>query len=267
MGLIWSAPSTKSELCFLIALMKWKAPIKLAWSVRLNACILSSAAALTKSSILLVDCKMEYWEWVWRWTKGVFWRISSSAWEYFFEDPSSVLANLTNRLEAAFKLRCFKPMPLTGWSKTSVRYCKISPLFFKTSGWIAPCRKSSKKQRAVASTSAVALWASSKWSLKRWTWSSPRVGNLNFPPLPPANLQSDAVCSVQVSITGKLSSGLWSPNLKNSAPMMLRSNFTLCPPTKSHWFSINRNFSNTSAKGIPSFWASVVEIPWIFSES
>ena len=137
----------------------------------------------------------------------MFCKICSSTSVTVFECSSPLLANSTNRSEAAFKLICFSPMPLTGASKTSLRCCKISSLFFNASGLIDPCLKSSKKHLVVASTSAVALWASSKRVSKRWLWSSLSVGNLNFPPLPPGNIQSDAVCSVQVSMMGKFSSG------------------------------------------------------------
>ena len=53
----------------------------------------------------------------------------------------------------------------------------------------------------VASTSNAALWASSNAWLKICVYNSVKVGSLNFPPRPPGNLHSNAVCSVHVSNT------------------------------------------------------------------
>ena len=167
MGFKCVCPSSRSALCFFMALIKWKAPIKLAWSVKATAGIWSSAAVLIRSWILEVDCKTEYWEWVCKWTKGAFCNNSSSAWLSVLEGSSFELAKLTNRMEAAFRFTCFNPMPWTGPFKTSLRWLMTSTLFFNASGFKSPCLKSSKKHLVVASTSAVALWTSSNWVSKR----------------------------------------------------------------------------------------------------
>ena len=73
-------------------------------------------------------------------------------------------------------------------------------------------RISSRKQRVVASTSAVALCASPNGSPNKNWCNSVSVGSLNLPPLPPGIWQSCAVCSVQVSKTGNSCNGFSTPN-------------------------------------------------------
>ena len=111
------------------------------------------------------------------------------------------------------------------------------------------------------------MWASVKSSLNRKEYNSIKVGNLNFPPLPPGILQTFAVSSVHVSNISfsrilKAELILWS-----SAPMIFKSNLTLWPITKPAWFKSAINLSKTSSKPKPSVVASSVEIPWICSDS
>ena len=180
--------------------IKWKAPIILPWSVRATAGICPSPVALTKSAMEAVDCNTENWVWLCRWAKGA---VSSKArfsanWAEERAVSSFLLLSFS---EAALRLICCNPQSAIGvvcfsWIRAMASWesCSVEKP--------SPLRISSKKQRAVASTSAVALWASAKGAPNKNWWSSVRLGYLNLPPLPPSILQSSAVISVQVSKTG-----------------------------------------------------------------
>ena len=196
----WAFLALASLLYLDTSLIKWKAPIILPWSVSATAGICAWAVALTKSAIEAVDCKTENWVWLCRCAKGAVSsraRFSASSVEDRAVDSSWALSFS----EAAFRLICCNPQSATG----AVYFSWISAIA-SWETWLevkpSPRRTSSKKQRAVASTSAVALWASAKGVPKRNWWSSVRLGYLNLPTLPPSIRQSSAVISVQVSKTG-----------------------------------------------------------------
>ena len=108
-----------------------------------------------------------------------------------------------NSLLALNRLTCFRPAV----GKVAVFFSKKAA-YCSSSSNNSPFLNdlvliNSKKHRAVASTSAVALCASLNFSPKRNSCNSDKVGSLNLPPLPPGNLQSRAVVSVHVSRTGR----------------------------------------------------------------
>ena len=144
---------------------------------------------------------------------------------------------------------------------------KISFLSERELGWIFFSFNSLNKHKAVASTSADALWAESNSWLKRCLYNSIRVGNLNFLPLPPVNIQIPAVSSVHVSIFGKSWRGLVPLDLKYSDPRIFSSKFKLWPHINFEFFKSSWNLSRTKFISTPIFFPSSVEIPWIFSES
>ena len=125
----------------------------------------------------------------------------------------------------------------------------------------------SRKQRVVASTSAVALCASAKGTLNKYSCNSVKVGSLNFPPRPPGSCNNEAVTSVQVSKTGIEAIVESTPILWNSAPIIFTSKPKFCPTMNLVLLKAILNFSKTSAKVIPSASANSVEIPWIRSAS
>ena len=125
----------------------------------------------------------------------------------------------------------------------------------------------SKRHLDVASTSAVALCASSKVLLNKNLFNSISVGSLNLPPLPPGILHKLAVSSVHVSIIGIPSNKFSNPNLKNSAPIIFKSKLTLWPQTNFVFLRATEKLLITFSKSNPSFSANAVEIPCIFSES
>ena len=137
----------------------------------------------------------------------------------------------------------------------------------KTDWLIIPILTSSKNALAVASTSAEALCASLKLSLKRKEYNSIRVGNLNFPPLPPGILHTFAVSSVHVSNISFSSKLTLEFILNSSAPIIFRSNLTLWPIINPARLRSWINLSSTLTKSSPILLAKEVEMPWIFSDS
>ena len=90
---------------------------------------------------------------------------------------------------------------------------------------------------------------------------------MNLPPLPPGILHTFAVNSVQVSrmsLSSKLTAEFI---LNNSAPIIFKSNFTLCPIKKPDLLRSRINLSSTLTKSSPILFAKAVDIPCIFSDS
>ena len=196
-----------SLLYFCTSCTKWKAAIILPLSVRATAGIFSLAVLFTRSLIAVVDCKIEYWVWLCRWAKAA---VSSSAISSSEAVISGVLPLLRNASEASLRFTCLSPISPMGEEWCAWKF-SIYSLLKVPSLKPSPRRISSKKQRAVASTSAVALWASAKGTPNKKECNSVSEGNLYLPPRPPSILQRLAVASVQVSITGSLSNGLSTP--------------------------------------------------------
>ena len=248
---------------------KWKAPIRLAWSVKATAGMRWAAVSATKLGTLMVDCKTENWVWLCKWAKvavcktSILLDTSCLESEGAWASPSCC----RRRADASFKLVCCKPNKAIGrgflcWNSWKYVPVACSSWSVKTSN-----RMSSKKQRLVASTSAVALWASAKGDWNKKECSSVRVGNLNFPPRPPGNCNKEAVISVQVSNIGMPAKGFSNCMRKNSQPMMFKSKPTFCPTTNFVFCKTAWNSAKTSASGTPCAWANSVEIPCMLSAS
>ena len=181
---LWGAPSfvpsatsalcvSTSLLCFAMAAVKWKAPIKLPMSVIATPGILHFAAISTSSFTLIVLCNMLNDEWTCRWLKADSIPCASEA-----EGIVVAVSFLLDRLSTVVKMAL----------ACSAR-CSIISSAKGVLSEITPSLASLKKQRAVASTSAAALCASSKGRSNSLLCSSERVGHLNFPPFPPGRAQ------------------------------------------------------------------------------
>ena len=95
--------------------------------------------------------------------------------------------------------------------------------------WMTPSLQSSKKHRAVASTSYAASWASPNPFLKSFVYSSVSVGHLNLPPLPPGIAQNAVASSLESIDAMSVNTSKDCPNLCSSAPTIFTSNSMLCP--------------------------------------
>ena len=217
-----------------------------------------------KSDIFDVDWSTENWVYEWRWpnlNSCLF--ISAFRCSLFF----STFWSFFNFLDSSNKSIWLISGTITLERSSLVSSSKISLLFTIELGWIFFSFNNLNKHNAVASTSADALWADSNFSLNKCLYSSIRVGNLNFLPLPPVSIHIPAVSSVHVSIFGKSWRGLVPLDLKYSEPRIFSSKFRLWPHINSDLSKSSWNLSRTKLISTPIFFPSCVEIPWIFSES
>ena len=163
MGFIFWSSSTLA-LCPSMALMKWKAPIRFPWSVMATAGIPSAEAASTNWLMREVACSTENWVWLCKCTKGA--SASAAFTSILGPAPLGLTFFFLSFSEACLRLRWSKPTREKGRVRAVIPWVN-SAWLGNVLGWRASRRSSSKKAREVASTSAVALWASSNRSPNR----------------------------------------------------------------------------------------------------
>src|SRR5690606_38784948 len=115
---------------------------------------------------------------------------------------------LANFIRLRFEVDVLQPDSLIGSGLAVLNSTKYPVSVCNSSGVNTSRRINSKKQRAVASTSAVALCASAKGTANKYSCNSVKVGSLYLPPRPPGSCNSSAVISVHVSNMGSCAIGL-----------------------------------------------------------